>query len=137
MRVAGRIPLLLLLLPLLGCEPWIGEPDAVLGVYYLENLSDDPLVVEAEGSWGDPLELLNHQAAPGETIELYRHVNNASLFPSNTFGQFMVYRDTVGQETLLYDRVHDPDWTMEAGGQNGDGRDRLHYTLSLGEPSEP
>ncbi len=128
--------LCLLVFPLaMGC--YIGEPEPVLGVYYLENLTEDRLVVEAESPWADPLQLTNPEVEAGETRKIYSQVNDASLAPSGAFGQLTIHRETVSDETLVYSGIDDAHWALQPGGEGGDGMSRLHYTLTIPVPSNP
>jgi len=130
--------LFVLLFPLaMGCELHISEPAPSRGVYYLENLTEDRLVVEAESPWSDPLQLTNPEVEAGETRELYSRVNDASHAPSNTFGQLTIYRETVSDETLVYSGIDNGHWAIQPGGEGGDGKPRVHYTLTIPVPSNP
>jgi hypothetical protein len=119
--VKCRLFLVLAFSIVLGCEPWIGEPDVAKGVYYLENLTTDRLVVEAQSHWGDPMVLTNREVEAGETTETYSRLNDTSLWPSNTCGQLSVHRETVSEETLVYSGVNDSDWTLQSGQTDGNG----------------
>lgn len=116
---------------LLGCEPWIDEPDPGHGIYYLENQTGALLLVEATSPWGDELTLTNREVPAGETREIYSIVNDGHLFPSNAFGTFEVYRGAVSDTTRVYSGVNDHEWEERYPDTEGDPPDGLALTLSI------
>ena len=134
---SDRLLFVLIFALAMGCELHISEPAPSRGVYYLENLTEDRLVVEAESPWSDPLQLTNSEVEAGETRELYSRVNDASHAPSNMFGQLTIHRETVSDETLVYSGIDNAHWVLEPGGEGGDGKPRVHYTLTIPVPSNP